>query len=119
MAGKRDAPARGTWDLSHRFIYYQGYYFEFLDDSNAYISTHRQAGHRCSGGTESSPAGYSYLSLDCIKGCARNYRCRFGTYSLLGNNCHKFANRLSEVLCTSGHTCPSWCLGHCNNAVVN
>ena len=28
--GKREAPSRGTWSLSHRFIYYKGYYFEFL-----------------------------------------------------------------------------------------
>ena len=28
--GKRGAPSRNTWALSHRFIYYKGYYFEFL-----------------------------------------------------------------------------------------
>ncbi|XP_011421702.1 uncharacterized protein [Magallana gigas] len=117
MAGKRGAPARGTWALSHRFIYYKGYYFEFLSSSKASISTQRQAAGRCSGGRESSPAGYSELSLECIKGCAKNYRCHFGTYSLLGNNCHKFANRLSEVLCTRGTSCPSWCQGSCNDAV--
>ena len=86
-------------------------------DSYATIARQRYGG-KCSGSTESSPAGYSYLSADCIKGCARNYRCKFGTYSALSNNCHKFANRLSEVLCTSGHTCPSWCLGSCNYARV-
>uniref|UniRef100_K1RWS8 Uncharacterized protein n=1 Tax=Magallana gigas TaxID=29159 RepID=K1RWS8_MAGGI len=86
-------------------------------NSKASISTQRQAASRCSGGRENLPAGYSKLSLDCIKGCARNYRCHFGSYSLLGNNCHKFANRLSEVLCTRGTSCPSWCLGSCKDAV--
>nr|XP_022345252.1 uncharacterized protein LOC111137850 [Crassostrea virginica] len=114
--GKREAPSRGTWSLSHRFIYYKGYYFEFLRNSNAVIGTSARDSHRCSSRREGSPAGYSRLSLECIKGCARNYRCTYGRYRLLGNNCHKFANRLSAVLCTTGTTCPSWCLGSCNHA---
>eukprot|EP00105_Crassostrea_gigas_P021488 XP_011440635.1 PREDICTED: uncharacterized protein LOC105337561 [Crassostrea gigas] len=105
--GKRGPPSRGIWELKHRFIYYQGYYIEFLGNSKAYIATHRQASNRCSGGRENSPAGYSQLGVDCIKGCARNYRCHFGHYGLLSNNCHKFANRISAVLCTSGRSCPS------------
>lgn len=28
--GKRGPPSRGIWELKHRFIYYQGYYIEFL-----------------------------------------------------------------------------------------
>lgn len=28
--GKRDAPWRSTIALTHRFIYYKGYYFDFL-----------------------------------------------------------------------------------------
>ncbi|XP_078313015.1 uncharacterized protein LOC144619359 [Crassostrea virginica] len=116
-SSKRGVPSRGIWELTHRFIYYKEFYFDFHSDSYATIARLRYGG-KCSGSTESSPAGYSYLSADCIKGCARNYRCKFGTYNALSNNCHKFANRLSEVLCTSGHTCPSWCLGSCNYARV-
>ena len=28
--GKRSAPSRSTLDLTHRFIYYKGFYFEFF-----------------------------------------------------------------------------------------
>ncbi|XP_078312493.1 uncharacterized protein LOC111132763 [Crassostrea virginica] len=115
--GKRGAPSRSTWALKHRFIYYKGYYFELWSNSYAYIGTSAQGSSKCSIKREGSPAGYSRLSLDCIKGCARNYRCAYGRYRLLGNNCHKFANRLSAVLCTTGTTCPSWCRGSCNHAV--
>ncbi|XP_052706245.1 uncharacterized protein LOC128181767 isoform X2 [Crassostrea angulata] len=117
IRGKRSAPSRGTLEWVHRFIFYKGYYFEFFDNSKAYISTQRQFANVCPGGPESSPAGYSELDIDCIKGCARNYRCHFGSYSLLGNNCHHFTNEISRVLCTSGQSCPAWCLDDCNHAV--
>ena len=94
--------------LNLNYSFYKG-------NSNAVIGTSARDSHRCSSSREGSPAGYSRLSLDCIKGCARNYRCRYGTYSLLWNNCHHFTNRLSAVLCTTGTTCPSWCLGSCNH----
>ena len=57
------------------------------------------------------------VSIECLKGCARNYRCHFGDHSLWFNNCHYFANRLSSVLCTSKEgLCPSWCLKSCDDA---
>ena len=28
--GKRGAPSRSTWSLTHRFIYYKSFFFEFL-----------------------------------------------------------------------------------------
>ncbi|XP_061174366.1 uncharacterized protein LOC133183422 [Saccostrea echinata] len=106
---KRSAPARGVWDYTHRFIYYRGYYFEFFVGSFTRIGSSRLAGSRCRGGIERSPAGYSYLSLDCIKRCARRYRYKYGLYNVVLNNCHNFANRMSEVLCRRGYQCPSWC----------
>lgn len=30
--GKRSVPSRGVWELTHRVIYYKGYYFEFLGE---------------------------------------------------------------------------------------
>ena len=75
-------------------------------------------GHRCDGSLEASPAGYSNVSIECLKGCARNYRCQFGDYSLLFNNCHYFANRMSSVMCESREDhCPSWCLNSCDDAI--
>lgn len=50
------------------------------DKSNAYIARHRQD-ERCAVRLESFPAAYSELSVECIKGCARNYKCNFGSYS--------------------------------------
>eukprot|EP00105_Crassostrea_gigas_P005513 XP_011419147.1 PREDICTED: uncharacterized protein LOC105322243 [Crassostrea gigas] len=114
--GKRRAPWRSTIALTHRFIYYKGFYFEFMSNSYAYYSRQRYKGDKCSGKMERSPAGYSELSVECIKGCAKNYRCKFGKYRLIRNNCHKFANRLSAVLCRKGTTCPFWCQGSCNHA---
>lgn len=111
---KRSYPSRGIWEMTHRFIYYKGFYFEFFDDSTARISN-RHVCPSCPGSFENSPAGYSEVSVSCIKGCARNYRCTFGTYNFLDNNCHHFANELSKVLCTR-ISCPAWCLGNCNHA---
>ncbi|XP_048747519.2 uncharacterized protein LOC125659779 [Ostrea edulis] len=107
--GKRGAPWRGTWSYTHRFIYYRGKYLDLLGNSRVAISSRRFGGHRCSGGREGSPAGYSEVSLACIEGCARNYRCTFGRYRLLWNNCHHFANKISQVLCRMGNSCPRWC----------
>ena len=92
------------------------YNFFYLEFKSVVIGTKAQESHRCSSRKERYPAGYSRLSLSCIEGCARNYRCRYGKYNFWSNNCHKFANRLSAVLCTTGTTCPSWCLGSCNYA---
>nr|XP_022335681.1 uncharacterized protein LOC111132197 [Crassostrea virginica] len=114
---KREAPRRAQWEITHRFLYYQGYYFDFLENSKVEIGRSRLDGHRCDGGLEASPAGYSNVSIECLKGCARNYRCHFGDHSLLFNNCHYFANRLSSVLCTSKEgLCPTWCLKSCDDA---
>lgn len=103
---KRQLPQRRERIWAHRFINYQGHYFEFGCNS-AHIGTDRSYNH-CLGSVESSPAGYSMLSLDCIRNCTSRYRCTFGDYHLLDNNGHVFANRLSQVLCLNTR-CPSWC----------
>ena len=88
-----------TWISSKMFC---SVLFRCTDNSRAYIRRSRTAGQ---------------VSISCLKGCARNYRCRFGDYNLLDNNCHYFASRLSFVLCKvrKGY-CPTWCLGSCNDA---
>ncbi|XP_061194329.1 uncharacterized protein LOC133202505 [Saccostrea echinata] len=117
--GKRGAPTRGRLSYIHRFIYYRGKYFDFIGKSVVVISNRRLEGHRCSGGREGSPAGYSTVSLSCIEGCARNYRCQYGSYGLFTNNCHDFANRMSKILCKRGSSCPTWCRGSCNHARID
>ncbi|XP_061194585.1 uncharacterized protein LOC133202729 [Saccostrea echinata] len=117
--GKRGAPWRGPWTTDHRFIEYRGYYYDFQTNSKVSIARSRLRGDVCPGAKETSPAGYSEVSLDCIEGCAKNYRCRYGYYNFLFNNCHHFANRLSEVLCRRGTACPGWCRGSCNDVEYN
>lgn len=104
----------------HHKLYFKYHDIELIiiiGNSYAYYSRQRLMGHKCKGKMEKSPAGYSELSVKCIKGCAKNYRCSFGKYHLLRNNCHKFANRLSAALCRKGRTCPAWCQGSCNHAI--
>ena len=108
--GKReDSPSRFTWSLTHRWIQYEGHYFERLNGrGDLYSSESPSDSSRCSTKRESKPAGYSNLSIDCLKRCTDNYEKKYGSYHLLYNNCHKFANRFSDMLC-SRTTCPSWC----------
>lgn len=103
------APSRFSLGLSHGWILFDGEYFEWgvSGDSYHYGSTLTDADH-CKTVRESQPAGYSQLDRACIEKCARSYKGRYGAYHLLTNNCHDFANRISEVLCN--HTqCPGWC----------
>ncbi|KAK3086341.1 hypothetical protein FSP39_017078 [Pinctada imbricata] len=109
--GKRaSAPSRSVLRPSHRFIYYQGYYFEFgIGPRDLAVYAKTNAGSpRCSPRREGSPAGYSKLSVECIKRCTRSYERRFGKWRLFTHNCHHFTNNLSKVLCNS-RRCPGWC----------
>lgn len=106
--GKRDAPSRGTKVLSHRWIQYKGYYFERINSGDIYTYGSSTESDKCSTQRESKPAGYSSLSVDCIKRCTNKYQRKYGSYGWWGNNCHHYANRISEILCTKT-TCPSWC----------
>lgn len=72
-------------------------------------------GNKCSGIIESSLVGYSSISLVCIEGCVKNYRCMFGCYDLFGNNCYKFVNRILVVLCMRFSYCLLWCCGLCDD----
>ncbi|KAJ8299508.1 LOW QUALITY PROTEIN: hypothetical protein KUTeg_023568 [Tegillarca granosa] len=90
------APSRGTWTLKHRWIYYEGFYFERLGNGEVY-GNKPTAASKCSWRRESSPAGYSSLSVNCIKRCTEKYRARYGRYRLLSNNCHHFANNTTNT----------------------
>lgn len=108
--GKRgSSPSRPTWALKHRWIEYNGHFFERLKNGGDIFSSDApKDSNKCSSSRESRPAGYSSLSIDCMKRCTTKYRQRYGGYRLLSNNCHHFANRFSDILCSSS-TCPSWC----------
>ncbi|XP_063409616.1 uncharacterized protein LOC134692912 [Mytilus trossulus] len=108
--GKRgSSPSRPTWALKHRWIEYNGHFFERLKNGGDIFSSDApKDSNKCSSRRESRPAGYSSLSIDCMKRCTNKYRQRYGSYRLLSNNCHHFANRFSDILCSSS-TCPSWC----------
>lgn len=110
VIGKREAsPSRPTWALTHRWIQYGGHFFERLNSKgDLYRHGSPSDSSHCSTKRESKPAGYSNLSIDCLKRCTDNYEKKYGSYHWLNNNCHDFANRFSDMLC-SRTTCPSWC----------
>ena len=112
---KREAPHRFEHALSHRWIKYRGYYFEFLGPGVVHVnsSSPLEAGS-CSQHQESRIAGYGELDIDCITNCAEKYEKEFGTYTFLSNNCHRFANRISDILCQES-SCPSWCNWRCRS----
>uniref|UniRef100_A0A194ALC9 Uncharacterized protein n=1 Tax=Pinctada fucata TaxID=50426 RepID=A0A194ALC9_PINFU len=109
--GKRSAPKRhNLWSLSHSFIYYDGWYFEFGvgKTHKAVYNTRAVKSNRCKSRRDKKPAGYSTLSVECLKKCTKNYKGKYGKYRLLTHNCHHFANRISNILC-NWKSCPSWC----------
>ncbi|VDI52838.1 Hypothetical predicted protein [Mytilus galloprovincialis] len=76
--------------------------------SNANMQTvYPKNGDLCSAKMESEIAGYSSVPLGCLYKCARSFVTKFGKYHLIKNNCHRFANKLSNILCTG--ICPEWC----------
>jgi hypothetical protein len=107
--GKRGAPHKYTLACKHRWIKYCGHYFEFLGRGKLiYSSSSTDGAGSCSQSQESQAAGYSVLSVDCIKRCTRSYEEEFGDYNFLLNNFHHFANRLSDILCRKS-SYPNWC----------
>ena len=109
MKGKREAsPSRPTLQLKHRWILYDGYYFERMTNKDVYTYGHSVAMHKCYTKREGRPAGYSSIGVQCMKRCTDKYKRKFGRYRLIRNNCHHFANRMADILCTRS-TCPSWC----------
>ena len=113
--GKRGVPERFELALDHRWIKYRGHYFEILGPGYLRVSSISPLGAgSCSQRQESRVAGYGVLSVDCIKRCTRSYENTFGRYNVLSNNCHRFANRISRVLCQDS-SCPSWCNWRCRS----
>lgn len=114
VRAKRSAPWRFPYALKHGWIYYKGHYFEFgVDVSNtgtfehSVSAGHPYKGNKCAHEREAVAAGFSRLSVDCLKKCSRSYTKEYGEYNLFSNNCNMFANRISKILCSS--RCPAWC----------
>lgn len=99
-------PERKYWSLNHRWVYYEGWYFELFYRPH----TRRPAKSKfCRSSREAIPAGYSMLDIDCIRKCAVYYNKRFiARYNTFTHNCHHYANKIAEVLCTYS-MCPDWC----------
>ncbi|XP_062595645.1 uncharacterized protein LOC134257001 [Saccostrea cucullata] len=100
-------PNRKFWSLNHRWIYYDGWYFELFYKPH----TRRAAkSENCQIRREPFPAGYTLLDIDCVRRCAIYYNERFEKrYDPFVQNCHHYANKLAEVLCIS-KSCPDRCL---------
>ncbi|XP_048740595.1 uncharacterized protein LOC125654645 [Ostrea edulis] len=119
---RRAAQTRHVFSPTHRWIYYKGMFYEwgtdggtktrlfgFLNDAKSYsIKTGLPyKGETCDWLMESMPAGYSSVSVECLMGCTANYWTVSGDYNILQNNCHHFANTISNILCSN--ICPEWC----------
>ncbi|VDI57921.1 Hypothetical predicted protein [Mytilus galloprovincialis] len=115
--GKR-SPSVSTIRLTHRYLYYRGYYYEWTGllgktagktEGRTLIGTSPRRSH-CNSETDYPAAGYGVLSTECVKGCARYYQAAY-YFNGLSNNCHHFANWLADILCTRS-TCPYDCVRH-------
>ncbi|XP_048742074.1 uncharacterized protein LOC125655677 [Ostrea edulis] len=104
------APQRFSFkEPEHVWIVYKGYYFEYgVGISRAvHVSRTLYGNGKCTNQIESRPAGYSRLSVHCLKTCARNFAKRFGPYRPMYTIVHPFVNMMSRILCWSH--CPPWC----------
>lgn len=99
-------PNRKFWSLTHRWIYYDGWYFELFYEPH----TRRAAKtEKCPSHREANPAGYTQLDIECVRRCADYYNERFTKqYNALTHNCHHYANKLAELMCINS-SCPDWC----------
>lgn len=99
-------PNRKFWSLTHRWIYYDGWYFELFYEPH----TRRAAKtEKCPSRREAKPAGYTRLDIECVRRCADYYNERFTKqYNALTHNCHHYANKLAEIMCLNS-SCPDWC----------
>lgn len=110
---KRAALAAQRFTLktkTHMWIQYRGIYFEFGvgKSRDAHLSSSPYGHGECASQIESLPAGYSSLSVDCLKKCAKNYSKRFGFFNVLYRHVHPFVNMMSRILCLP--SCPKWCI---------
>lgn len=107
---RRDAPDWSEIRIIHRWIYYRGWYFEFIGGTPRYRTSPYYSKHSCrnSPDMEDRPAGYGVVDVGCVKACTDRYVAVFGAYQLLTNTCHSLANKLSEVICDYS-SCPAWC----------
>lgn len=98
----RDPPSRFPFAISHRLIYYRNAVYEFGPSG---IDTHSlpdwKTATNCPVTWESTPAGNSTCSVQSLKEFLVRYSSRYGSYKLLANNCHKFANRVVAFLFNS------------------
>lgn len=113
--GKR-SPSISTIRLTHRYLYYRGYYYEWTGligksagktEGRTLIGTSPRRSY-CNSETDYPAAGYGVLSTECVKGCARYYQAAYYFHGLY-NNCHHFANWLADILCTRS-SCPFNCV---------
>ena len=99
-------PERQFWHLTHRWIYYDGWYFELFHKPRTRFPVKSKW---CSFEREANPAGYSKLPVSCIRKCTMYYIDRYRpSYLTFTHNCHHFANKIAEVLCQYSE-CPDWC----------
>ena len=108
---KREAPRRAQWEISHRFLYYQGYYFDFLGKFLCLFfclfvgefSSHSRMCHSY-GGTTNTGEQYSWpLSSEGSLAC-----------QIYNNGDMRFVLVISEERTWHSHLLPSVYKGSCH-----
>uniref|UniRef100_A0A8W8IJN2 PPPDE domain-containing protein n=1 Tax=Magallana gigas TaxID=29159 RepID=A0A8W8IJN2_MAGGI len=96
-------------DMSHSYLSYENVLLEFgLNGTRIEYQGYPMFSESCPSAYLPVPAGFSYLSVDCIVKCAKNYHIQFGNYKIFSNNCNTFTNIMLDILCHEIR-CPYWC----------
>lgn len=96
-------------DMSHSYLSYEKVLLEFgLNGTRIESLGYPMFSESCPSAFFPVPTGFSFLSVDCIVRCAKNYHIQFGNYKVFSNNCNTFTNRMSNILCHEIR-CPYWC----------
>lgn len=96
-------------DISHSYLSYEKVLLEFgLNGTRIESLGYPMFSESCPSAFFPVPTGFSFLSVDCIVRCAKNYHIQFGNYKVFSNNCNTFTNRMSNILCHEIR-CPYWC----------
>lgn len=84
----RRAPQVPEIDMSHSYLSYENVLLEFgLNGPRIEYRSYPMFSESCPSAYLPVPDGFSYLSVDCIVKCAKNYHIQFGNYKIFSKNC--------------------------------
>lgn len=111
-------PRRPVTDLVQRWVYYRGYYAEcgigpmgVGQQPQAVVNQYPVGFNRCRQQREPTPAGFSTVSVDCLRRCVDRYHSTHGSYNFILHSSTRCANEFAKILFNgaSDGSCPQWC----------